>query len=188
MQRFARLSFVVVFVPMFSLVRADDEDSPDQTPAARLQRERDREVEKLMDLFTALMAKADREALDKEFAKSLVGVTLVGYFTTNGLEDKGLKEEKYKLQSVKKLPDANLWLIEYQYGEKGAVIRLPLEVQWAGDTPVITLTEAVIPGVGTFTARILFYRGDYAGTWRAGDHRGKLFGKIVKENNEDKVE
>ena len=54
----------------------------------------------------------------------------------------------------------------------------PLEVKWAGDTPVITLTDLAIPGLGTFTARVLFYRGEYCGTWSAVDHGGTLFGKI----------
>lgn len=131
-------------------------------------------------------AEADRAALEKEFEESMSGATLAGYFTTNGHEaDKGLKEEKYHLKSVKKLKGDH-WLFEYQYGAEGKAIPLPLEVKWAGDTPVITLTDMKIPGVGTFTARVLFYRGEYAGTWSAGDHGGRLFGKVVKEPAESK--
>ena len=129
---------------------------------------------------TPAAADADRAALEKEFEESMSGATLAGYFTTNGQEGKGLKEEKYHLKTVKKLKGDH-WLFEYQYGAEGKAIPLALEIKWAGDTPVITLTDMKIPGVGTFTARVLFYRGEYAGTWSAGDHGGRLFGKVVKE-------
>jgi hypothetical protein len=33
-------------------------------------------------------------------------------------------------------------------------VPIPLIVRWAGDTPVITLTDLTIPGVGTFTTRL----------------------------------
>ena len=91
-----------------------------------------------------------------------------------------MKEEKYKLKTVKKLPGGNRWLFEYQYGDKGTVIPLPREVKWAGDTPVITLTELTIPGMGTFTARVLVYGDRYAGTWQHGKVGGHLFGRIEK--------
>lgn len=124
----------------------------------------------------------DQAALEKEFEERMSGATLVGYFTTDGQESgKSLAAEKYRLKSVKKLKGDH-WLFEYQYGDQGKTIPLALEVKWAGDTPVITLTDLTIPTVGTFTARVLFYRGEYAGTWSGGpDHGGKLFGKVEKE-------
>lgn len=126
----------------------------------------------------------DQAALEKEFQESMSGATLVGYFTTNGKENGGsLKEEKYRLKTVKKL-QGDYWLFEYQYGDQGKTIPLSLQVKWAGDTPVITLTDLTIPGVGTFTARVLFYQGEYAGTWSASDHGGRLFGKVVKASDE----
>lgn len=131
-------------------------------------------------------ATPDKAELIKEFEKSMSGATLVGYFTTDGQEIKGgLHEERYVLKSVKKLPNGDFWLFEYQYGKNGDSIPLPLEVKWAGDTPVITLTDLKIPNVGTFTARVLFYRDDYAGTWSASDHGGKLFGRIEKAKSDE---
>lgn len=125
---------------------------------------------------------AERARLEEEFAKSLSGATLVGYYTTTGKEQQdGLQAEKYRLGTVKKLNDQDLWLFEYRYGDSDRVIPLPLVVKWAGDTPVITLTDLTIPGVGTFTARVLFYRGEYAGTWSAGDHGGQLFGRVEQQ-------
>jgi hypothetical protein len=53
-------------------------------------------------------------------------------------------------------------------------------VKWAGDTPVVTVTDVLVPGIGTFTARVLFYKDQYAGTWRGDDHGGQMYGRIVK--------
>lgn len=130
-------------------------------------------------------ATPDRETLISQFEKSMSGATLVGYFTINGHESKsGLKEEKYHLKSVKKLKHGDFWEFQYQYGN-GKTITLPVEIKWAGDTPVITLTDVLVPGAGTFTARVLFYRNEYAGTWSASDHGGRLFGKVVPAGDDD---
>jgi len=109
------------------------------------------------------------------------GATLVGRFTL--IEDKQeqpLKEDRYTLGTVKKLPNG-LWSFEtrIQYGDHDVKVPLALEVKWAGDTPVITLTDVLVPGLGTFTSRVLVYRDWYAGTWSGGNHGGHLFGRIV---------
>jgi hypothetical protein len=72
------------------------------------------------------------------------------------------------------------WLFEtrIQYGDQDVQLPLTLQVKWAGDTPVITLTDVAIPGLGTFTARVLVYRDQYAGTWSGAMHGGQLFGRI----------
>lgn len=117
-------------------------------------------------------------ALEEQFAKEMSGATLVGFYTTKGKEaEAGLKEDRYLLSEVKKQENGK-WLFAYQTSEKGIRIPLTLDVKWAGDTPVITLTDMKVPGVGTFSARVLFYRGDYAGTWSASDHGGHLFGRV----------
>ena len=124
----------------------------------------------------------DQATLEKEFAESMSGATLVGYFTTNGQENgKTLKEEKYRLKTVKKL-QGDYWLFEYQYGDEGKTIPLSLQVKWAGDTPVITLTDTTIPGLGTFTARVLFYRNHYAGYWANNKgHGGQMWGVVQRQ-------
>jgi len=126
-------------------------------------------------------AAPDRAALEKQFEETLSGATLEGTFTTTGKEDKGLTREKYTLGKVKKLKD-DTWLFEtrIQYGDHDVTLPLALQVKWADDTPVITLTDVLVPGFGKFTARVLIYRGQYAGTWSGGDHGGHLFGKVLK--------
>ena len=57
---------------------------------------------------------------------------------------------------------------------------MDLKAYAAGDTPIITLTNLEIPGLGTFTSRVIIYEGRYAGTWQHGDVGGHLFGRIEK--------
>lgn len=60
-------------------------------------------------------------------------------------------------------------------------VALPVPILWAGDTPMVSLTNFTIPGSGTFTAHVLFHDGAYAGTWSGGNGRGgKMFGAIRK--------
>jgi hypothetical protein len=126
-------------------------------------------------------AQPDQAELERQFAAALSGATFVGNFTNSNQKDGKLKEERYTINEVRKLRD-NVWLFNsrIQYGGKDAVVPLALEVKWAGDTPVITLTDFVVPGFGKFTCRVLVYRDHYAGTWDAGDHGGHLFGKIER--------
>ena len=57
-------------------------------------------------------------------------------------------------------------------------IKVP--VKWAGDTPVICVTNKAIPGFGTFNARVLFYDNQYVGTWSSAKHGGQMWGKIER--------
>jgi len=118
--------------------------------------------------------------LENEFKKKLSGVVLVGYFSV--AENKDLHEEKYTIKSVSKLA-TGLWLfkVRIQYGSHDLTVPLPLNVKWAGDTPVITLTDFSVPGLGKYTARVLIYQDQYAGTWSGKDIGGHLFGRIVRE-------
>ena len=59
-------------------------------------------------------------------------------------------------------------------------------MKWAENTPVITLSELAIPGLGTFSARVVVHDGLYAGTWRHGEVAGHLFGQIQKLEPADK--
>ena len=91
-----------------------------------------------------------------------------------------LDEEKYVIEKVSKLT-GETWLFQsrMQYGGHDIPVPVPVVIKWAGDTPVITLTDLTIPRMGTYTARVLLYGDQYAGTWSATDHGGQMFGKIV---------
>jgi hypothetical protein len=123
----------------------------------------------------------DRSKLEAEFAKKMTGAKLVGAFTVDGKNGKAPKTERYELGDVKKL-NGDKWLFtaKMKYGKKDVKIAIPLTltIKWAGDTPVITMTDFGIPGLGTFTARVLFYGDRYVGTWQHGKVGGHMFGKI----------
>jgi hypothetical protein len=113
--------------------------------------------------------------------------TMVGHFTVTG-EDAGggkLTEERYELGEVKRLESGD-WLIQsrIRYGDHDVTIPLTLPIRWAGDTPVICVDDMMIPGLGTFTARVMIYRGHYAGFWTGADHGGHLFG-VIEPADED---
>ncbi len=122
---------------------------------------------------------ASQEELDKQFAAEMSGATLVGHFSIG--KQPASKEERYELSEVKKVEGDN-WLFKARivYGDHDVTVPMFLKVKWAGDTPVITLTDLEIPGLGKYTARVLIYRGQYAGTWSGGDHGGALFGNVEK--------
>ena len=113
--------------------------------------------------------------------KTLTGVTLVGHSTTTGNEKIELEPERYELKSVKHLGD-NQWQFtaRIRYGEHDVTLPLTLPIRWAGDTPVITVDNMGIPGLGTYTARVMIYADHYAGFWSGGDHGGHLFGVIER--------
>lgn len=134
--------------------------------------------------------KLSRADLEKKLEKTLSGSVMIGHFTVTG-DEPGVspKEERYTLKRVKKLEGDN-WLFEarIQYGDHDRTLPLTLPVVWAGDTPVITLTKLLVPGFGTFTARVLIYDDQYAGTWSGGDHGGQLFGRIVRGEDAKNLE
>ena len=121
----------------------------------------------------------DRAALEKQFEKTLTGATLAGHFTRG--DAPGLSEEKYTIEKVSKVGgDTWLFSARVQYGSRDLTVPMPLTVKWAGDTPVITLTDFTIPGLGTYTARVMIYRGQYAGTWQGKNRGGHLYGRIIR--------
>ena len=90
-----------------------------------------------------------------------------------------LTNDKYTLGEVKKL-DGNNWLFptRIQYSDKDFTLPLTLPIEWAGDTPVVVVDNVGMPGLGTFSARVLFFNDHYAGYWQHGEVGGNLFGKI----------
>lgn len=131
------------------------------------------------DQKTSKPAKPDQAALEEAFAAKLTGATLVGTFTTDGRE--GAKPDRYKMVSAKKVKD-NDWIFTatMKIGDREIDLPIPIKVYWADDTPVMSLTDLTIPGMGTFTSRVMFYGDRYAGTWQHGDHGGTFAGLIER--------
>jgi hypothetical protein len=109
---------------------------------------------------------------------------LTGKFTILGKEDADPKTEEYTIISATKTDEGEVWLLKarIKYGNKDLTLPVPLEIQWAGETPIITMTEMGIPGLGDkFSTRVVLYDGMYAGTWAHGPVKGHMFGTISKE-------
>jgi hypothetical protein len=128
----------------------------------------------------------DAASLAHRFQEMMSGATLVGHSTFNNRE--GMSgEERYTIDKVSQLA-GDTWMFQarMRFGSHEVPLPIPVTIKWAGDTPVITLTDLSIPGMGTFTARVVLYRDQYAGTWSGthGDGKtygGQIFGKIVHE-------
>ena len=120
-----------------------------------------------------------------DFEKYLSGAVLTGVFTIDGRPLNKLEEEKYEIKSAKKLDgDDNLWEIStrIKYGDKDLVVPVPIQVEWVGRTPVMVLDSITIPGLGTFSARVLFHDRKYSGTWKHDNVGGHLFGRVEPGN------
>ena len=145
-------------------------------------------IQVLVGCATATESESDlagQEALEQQFQKSMSGVVLEGFFTVNDA-DTGVREERYHITKVSKLA-GEYWVFQarIQYGNHDVTVPVPVTVKWAGDTPILTLTDVTIPGLGTFTARVLFYDKNYVGVWSHGKVSGQHFGRIIPEADHD---
>jgi hypothetical protein len=155
---------------LFSLVWGDEDPPTPQAPAADA-------------------ATAERQAkLEKKFQDTLTNATLDGRWYE--IKDGKIGEEhaeKYTITRVTKFGTGTHWVIlaRVQYGDKDVSLPVPVRVEWADDTPVISVTNAGLPGLGTYTARVMVYDNLYAGTWSGTGHGGVLSGQVV--SNSDKT-
>ena len=132
-------------------------------------------------LVTSLQAD-ESEAREKAFSARMSNVTLVGSFTVDGKTDGPPKAERYEIKSVTKL-GGNLWtfVTRVKYGKVDTKVPITVPLEWAGDTPMVSLTDATLPGLGSaFSARVIFHDDRYAGTWQHGNVGGHMFGRIEK--------
>ena len=119
----------------------------------------------------------EREA---KFVDYMSGAKLQGRFTIDGKEDATPKAETYIISKCEKLPAENMYRFtaRIKYGDTDQEVPLDLPVLWSGNTPVITLDSFWIPGMGTFSARVMIHSGRYAGTWQHDDKGGHMFGRV----------
>lgn len=125
---------------------------------------------------------------EETFSRQMKNCVLVGSYTVDGQEKDGPpKAERYEIDSVEKAAD-NLWIFtaRIKYGNLDTKLPITVPVEWAGDTPMVSLTNAALPGLGDgFSARVLFYGDRYAGTWQHGAAGGHMFGRIERKKTAD---
>ena len=103
--------------------------------------------------------------LEREFTERMQDVVLVGHFTIKEREDQGGNPERYEIARV-------------TYANTDVTLPVTVPLVWAGDTPMVSITDFTIPTLGTFTARVFFYEDRYAGSWQHGEHGGLMYGHI----------
>ena len=94
---------------------------------------------------------ADKARLEEQFAKLMSNCQMAGAFTDENAKDKPPQEERYTLSKVTKIgPDR--WRIGAKVEYLGISFTLPfaVDVKWAGDTPMIQVTDLKIPLMGTY--------------------------------------
>lgn len=125
--------------------------------------------------------RVSRQEAEQAFVEQLSNVALVGYFSVEGASDRDNKPERYEIRKINKVNEST-WMFQtrIKYGQVDATVPLLIPVEWAGDTPMVSLTDFTIPGMGTFTCRVLFYEDRYAGTWQHGENGGHMWGTIEK--------
>lgn len=119
-----------------------------------------------------------------EFEQYLSNSVLTGVFTIDGKALDKQEPESYEIKSAKKLEGYDaLWEItaRIKYGNKDVELPVEINIEWAGKTPVMVMDSMTIPGLGTFSARVVFHDGKYAGTWKHDAVGGHMFGRVSKK-------
>jgi hypothetical protein len=123
---------------------------------------------------------ASLPAVERAFVEQMHGAAMIGRFTVDGREDRVATPDRYDLYSVDKIGE-NQWRFNAKIGESDVTLPVVVTMKFVDDTPIILMTDASIPGMGTFTARVFFHGDRYAGTWEhAGKGGGHMFGRIER--------
>ena len=119
--------------------------------------------------------------LERDFTERMQNVALVGHFTIDGREDVGGRPERYEIESVTKVGE-NEWRFDARitFGSTDVTLPVTVPIVWAGDTPMISITDFTIPQLGTFDTRLIFHDDRYAGSWQHGEFGGLMYGTIER--------
>lgn len=136
------------------------------------------------------MSDQEQAELFDKLASYLSQTKWTGQFSVTGMENDKLTQEEYFILSAEKMEEGDYWKLvaRIKYGKNDTTLPLPLEIKWAGKTPVITVDKMPVPGLGVFDARVLIRNGKYSGTWAHNEVGGHLFGTIEKMTEEEIAE
>ena len=128
------------------------------------------------------VARASLSERERRFADLLTGATLAGHFTIAGREDRGQQVERYDISSAEKVGETEWrFTAHLKYASVDVTLPIVIPVEWAGDTPVMTLTGLSVPALGApVGVRLVFYGDEYAGVWTHGKARGQMFGRVER--------
>ncbi len=114
----------------------------------------------------------------KSLERLLSGATLSGFLSAEGSPEP--RPCSLKVERLEKSDGLHDWQFQFALQAAGNEheCRLPADVHWAGSTPVVSIHEAEIPGVGAVSAKVLINNCLVAGTWVHNDKRGEVWGEI----------
>lgn len=117
--------------------------------------------------------------LERAFTENMRNVVLEGHFTVEGRDMPTGNPERYEIERITKVSDSE-WRFDTRitYASIDATLPVTVPIVWAGDTPMVSITDFTIPTLGTFTARVMFYSDRYAGSWQHGEFGGVMYGTI----------
>jgi hypothetical protein len=117
--------------------------------------------------------------LERDFTGRMQNVVLVGHFTIEGRDTGDGSPERYEITRAVKVGDER-WRFDVHmvYGSVDVTLPVVVPIIWAGDTPLVSITDFTIPALGTFTARVFFYDDRYGGSWQHGEFGGLMYGEI----------
>ena len=145
----------------------------------------------LLACSTDPVTSEEQQALEQTFEESMRGAVLDGQFTLLPLDPENaspgegdapkLRAERYEIEKVVKR-SGDIWTFHARivFGETDVTLPVPVRLTWAGDTPIVSVTDLGLPGMRSYTARVAFYRDSYAGMWWGGKYGGHLFGRITR--------
>lgn len=124
---------------------------------------------------------------EQAFVEFMKDSTLVGRFSIDGADENAApRTDRYRINGVTKVKDDD-WLVHARvvYGDFDVVVPVPVKMNWAGDTAVLSVTNLSLPVLGNgFSSRLLFDGKRYAGTWAHNEVGGHMWGKIEKQAEE----
>lgn len=131
-------------------------------------------------------APAAMNELEQAFSDRLENARFTGRWSL--VADGKIGEERtdeYLINSATKVRGDD-WVIvtRMRFGTVDVNVPITVQVKWAGDTPVISVSELAIPNVGTYSARVVVDKDQYGGSWRGQGYGGLMYGVIEKRKAE----
>ena len=80
--------------------------------------------------------------LERGFAERMQNVVLTGHYTLKGRERRDDKPERYEITRVAKVGE-HRWRFDVHmtYGSVDMTLPVVVPIRWAGDTPIVTITD-----------------------------------------------
>lgn len=124
------------------------------------------------------------------FLELLDGAHLEGKFTVVGQDGQVMQRDDLYSVSTLRPGEGDEWVFEYRmsYGgnqDTAKPLEIPVRVLFPDGTPLLTMTEQEVPGLGTFSVRLVFHGDHYAGMWSNGPVGGHMWGTVKRNAASD---